>query len=139
MKKRTVTVQINGLDKQSRTSAVHQSVSALLVAVADMLDQQPKTVVYHESDIRLGETSLRPVTIVVNLHLREQLELVKQVTALCLAAVGLCIVVGGSVLMIVGLLRGSYWAWNYWSKLEFFSSQIEFVTVRYGEQHGSCN
>lgn len=37
MKKRTVTVQINGRDKQSRTSAVDRSVSALLVAVADML------------------------------------------------------------------------------------------------------
>lgn len=92
-----------------------------------------------ESDVRLGETSLRPVTIVVNLDQGQQLELVKQVTALCLAAVGLCIVVGGSVLMIVGLLRGSYWAWDYWSKLEFFSSQIEFVTVCYGEQRGSRN
>lgn len=37
MEKRKVTVQINGLDKQSRTSAVDQSVSALLVAVADLL------------------------------------------------------------------------------------------------------
>lgn len=37
MKKRPVTVQINGLGKQSGSSAVDQSVSALLVAVADML------------------------------------------------------------------------------------------------------
>lgn len=37
MKKPTVTVQINRLGKQSSTSAVDRSVSALLVAVGDML------------------------------------------------------------------------------------------------------
>lgn len=85
--------------------------------------------VYHESDVRLGETNLGPVTIIVNLDPRQQLELVTQVTALCLATVGLCIVVGGSLLIIVGLLRGSHWAWDYWAKLELFSSQIELVAV----------
>lgn len=99
-------------------------------------DPQPKTVVYHESDVRLGETSLGQVTIIVNLNPRQQLEVVRQVTALCLAAVGLCIVVVGLLLVIVGLLhsvggllRGIYRAWDYWAKLELFSSQIEWVAV----------
>lgn len=37
MQKLTVTVQINGLGKRSRTAAVDQSVSALRVAVAHLL------------------------------------------------------------------------------------------------------
>ncbi|KAL0635427.1 hypothetical protein Q9L58_005635 [Maublancomyces gigas] len=150
MKKRTVTIQICGLDQKSVTPAVDQSVSALLVAVGDMLvttpidicgqsitsnqDSQPKTAGNDESDVRHTETSSVPVTIVVNVDVRRQLRLDKQITDICLFVVASFIVVVGSLLVIVGLLysvgglqRGIYWAWDSWAELELFNRGIEFV------------
>lgn len=57
------------------------------------------------------------MTIVVNVELRHQLKVDKRITDLCLFAVVVCIVVVGSLLVIVellhsvgGLLRGVYFA-----------------------------
>lgn len=152
MEKRTVTIQISDLDEKSGTPAVDQSVSALLVAVGDMLvttptdirgqsitcnkDSQPTTAANDESDVRRTETSSVPVTIVVNVDGRRQLRLDILITELCLFAVVSCIVVVGSLVVIVGLLysvggllRGIYWAWDSWAELELFNRRIEFVPV----------
>lgn len=90
----------------------------------------------HESDVRQTETSSVPVTTVVNVDLRRQPKLDKQIMDLCLFAVAVCIVVVGSLLVIVGslhsvggLLRGIYWAWDRWRNIDLFNRSIEWVAV----------
>lgn len=74
--------------------------------------------------------------VVVNVDLGRQPKLDQQIMDLCLFAVAVCIVVVGSLLVIVrllhsvgGLLRGIYWAWDRWINLDLFNPSVEWVAV----------